>query len=181
MSVEKRPAFEPPAVLVEPVAPPPDMRRPTATAFGALLVLLRVAAGIVWLLSLALQWDRVLEDDLGLEIEPGTLDAQTTDTLLVVILVTGGLVLAMDLAFAVLVYFGNNVARLAVMIFATLSITVAAIDYFGGGEDITIRTTLLTLSLDILVLLALSSRAARAYARRPRPNGRGRHSGPKGR
>ena len=169
MSVEKRPAFEPPAVLVERVAPPPDMRRPTATVFGALLVLLRVVAGVGWLLSLALQWDRVLVEKLGLEIEPGTLDADDMDNLLVVILVAGGILLAIDLAFAVLVYLGNNVARLAVMIFATLSITVAAVDYFGGGTDITIRTTLLTLALDILVLLALSSRAARAYARRPRP------------
>ena len=73
---------------------------------------------------------------------------------------------------AVLVYFGNNAARLAVMIVATLSITLAATDYFTGGEDITLRTTLVTLALDILVLLALSSRAARAYARRPRPKRR---------
>jgi hypothetical protein len=58
------------------------------------------------------------------------------------------------------------------MIFATLSITAAAIDYFADGADITIRTTLVTLALDILVLLALSSRAARAYARRPRPRAR---------
>lgn len=168
MSIEKRPAFEPPAVLVERVAPPPDMRRPAATVMGALLVFLRVVAGVVWLVSLALQWDRVVQD-LGVDIDPGTLDAEGMDALLVVILVLGGIVLAIDLAFAVLVYLGNNVARLAVMIFATLSITVAAIDYFGGDEEITIRTTLLTLALDILVLLALSSRAARDYARRPRP------------
>lgn len=169
MSVEKRPAFEPPAVLVERVEPPPDMRRPAATVMGALLVFLRVVAGVVWLVSLALQWDRVLEEDLGVDIDPGTLDAEGMDALLVVILVLGGVVLAINLAFAVLVYFGNNVARLAVMIFATLSITAAAIDYFAGDDEITIRTTLLTLALDILVLLALSSRAARAYARRPRP------------
>jgi hypothetical protein len=181
MSVEKRPAFEPPSVLVERVAPPPDMRRPSATMFGTLLVLLRVLAGVAWLLSLALQWDRVLVDDLGLEIEPGTLDAEGMNALLVVILVIGGIVLAIDLVLGVLVYFGSNAARLAVMVLATLSITVAAIDYFGGGEDITIRTTLFTLSLDILVLLALSSRAARAYARRPRPTRRGRHSGPEDR
>jgi hypothetical protein len=168
MTVEKRPAFEPPAELAARIVPPPDMRRPAATAFGALLVVLRVIAGVVWLLSLALQWDRVVEEYLAAEIEQGLLDAQGVDALLVTLLVVGGFVLAIDLAFAVLVYFGNNVARLAVMILATLSITVAAIDYFSGGEDITIRTTLITLALDILVLLALSSRAARAYARRPR-------------
>jgi len=181
MTVEKRPAFEPPAVLVAPVTPPPDMHRPVSTVFGALLVVLRVIAGVVWLLSLALQWDRVLRDDLNIEIDPGSSEAEAAQVVLVFILGFGGLILAVDLVLAVLVYRGNNAARLAVMIVATLSITIAAIDYFGGGEDITIRTTLITLSLDILVLLALSSRAARAYARRPRPNGRGRHSGPKGR
>ena len=49
-----------------------------------------------------------------------------------------------------------------------VSVASAAIGYFANGEEITIRTTLLTLALDILVLLALSSRDARAWARRPR-------------
>ena len=53
------------------------------------------------------------------------------------------------------------------MILATLSIVVSWLDYVAG-QEITIRTTLVTLALDILVLLALSSRAARAYAQRPR-------------
>jgi hypothetical protein len=171
MSVEKRPAFEPPALLAEPVAAPARMRRPPATVFGALLVLLRVIAGVVWLASLALQWDRILRDDLHLEIE-GADEAEAAELVLVFILVVGGSILAIDLGLAVLVYFGNNAARLAVMIVATLSITLAAVDYFTGGEDITLRTTLVTLALDILVLLALSSRAARAYARRPRPKRR---------
>ena len=168
MSVEKRPAFEPPALLAEPDAAPATMRRPAATVFGALLVVLRVIAGVVWLASLALQWDRILRDDLHIEIE-GASEAEAAEMVLVFILVFGGVILAIDLGLAVLVYFGNNAARLAVMIVATLSITLAATDYFTGGEDITLRTTLITLALDILVLLALSSRAARAYARRPRP------------
>jgi hypothetical protein len=168
MTVEKRPAFEPPTALATPVSPRPDMRRPVATVFGVLLVVLRVIAGVVWLVSLALQWDTLLSNDLQIEIDDAT-EAQASDLVLNFILVVGGVVLAIDLALAVLVYFGNNGARLAVMIFGTLSITSAAIGYFNGVEDITIRTTLFTLSLDILVLLALSSRAARAYARRPRP------------
>jgi hypothetical protein len=62
------------------------------------------------------------------------------------------------------------------MVFATLSITLSAIDYFGADAEITLRTTLITLALDILVLLALSSRNARAYARRPRAAKRRRRS-----
>ena len=168
MNVEKRPAFEPPAVLAAPVAPPASMRRPSATAMGALLVILRVVAGAVWLLALALEWESVLEHDLGVGVD-SVEERAASGAALTVVLVVGGAVLLVDLALAVLVYFGNNVARLAVMIFATLSITAAGIDYFADGADITIRTTLVTLALDILVLLALSSRAARAYARRPRP------------
>jgi hypothetical protein len=171
MSGEKRPAFEPPSILAEPVTAPVTMHRPPATLFGALLVLLRVIAGVVWLASLALQWDRILRDDLHIEIE-GADEAEAAELVLVFILVLGGSILAIDLVLGVLVYFGNNAARLAVMIVATLSITLAAVDYFTGGEDITLRTTLVTLALDILVLLALSSRAARAYARRPRPKRR---------
>lgn len=167
MSVDKRPAFEPPAVLAAPVTPPPSMRRPSATVMGALLVILRVVAGVVWLLALAFDWNSILERDLGVGVDDVEEQA-ASGAALTLVLVVGGAVLAIDLALGVLVYFGSNVARLAVMIFATLSITAAALDYFTGGADITIRTTLVTLSLDILVLLALSSRAARAYARRPR-------------
>src|SRR5690606_15404334 len=53
---EKRPAFEIPAELAKPPVVDVRMRRPVATAAGAALVLLRVLAGVVWLVSLALQW-----------------------------------------------------------------------------------------------------------------------------
>ncbi|MDQ2662223.1 MAG: hypothetical protein M3Y52_10170 [Actinomycetota bacterium] len=168
MTREKRPAFESPAVLAEPVTPPAAMRRPTATTFGALLVVLRVVAGIVWLIALALQWDDVLQEgEVALDLPPS--EAASVDALLLLIVIVGVIVLVIELGLAVAVYFGSNAARLTVMIFATLSITISAIDYFGEDAEITLRTTLVTLALDILVLLALSSRAARAYARRPRP------------
>ena len=62
----------------------------------------------------------------------------------------------------------GNLARVLVMCGVTLSTITAASSYFANGEQITIQTTLLTVSLDILVLLALSSRDARAWARQPR-------------
>lgn len=168
MTPDKRPAFESPAVLAERVTPPVAMRRPAATSFGAVLVVLRVIAGIVWLIALSLQWDDILQDgELALDLPPGE-EAGTVDALLLVILGVGVVVLLIEIGLAVAVYFGSNAARLTVMIFATLSITISAIDYFGEDAEITLRTTLVTLALDILVLLALSSRAARAYARRPR-------------
>lgn len=167
MTHEKRPAFESPVVLAEPVTPPAAMRRPAATSFGAVLVVLRVVAGIVWLIALALQWDDILQDgEVALDLPSS--EAGTVDALLLVIVGVGVVVLLIEIGLAVAVYFGSNAARLTVMIFATLSITISAIDYFGEDAEITLRTTLVTLALDILVLLALSSRAARAYARRPR-------------
>jgi hypothetical protein len=60
-----------------------------------------------------------------------------------------------------------------VMLFATINITIAAIDSFTGDTEVTIRTTFVTVALDILILLALSSRNARAWARLPRT---GRHA-----
>ena len=70
------------------------------------------------------------------------------------------------LVLAWLVWRGVNWARIASMMLATVSILVPFIDWWRSGLDISLRTTLLSLSLDILILLALSSRAARAYARR---------------
>lgn len=174
----KRSAYESPVRLAQPVDPPPTMRRPVATTLGAILVMLRVVAGVVWLAALALTWRDVLRDEGGIDAVPGSADDRALGDLLVVILVVGGLGLLVVLAFGIAVFRGSNAARLLVMAFTSLSITTAAVDYFAGAEEITIRTTLVTLSLDILVMLALSSRAARAYARRPRRRRRARRRAP---
>ncbi len=166
--VEKRPAFESPAVLATPVTPPPSMRRPAATAFGAGLVVARVVAGVVWLVALGVRWDEVVREQVDLVLEPGTDVAAASAVVLAVLLAAGGIVLAAELLLAVLIWFGSNWARIAVMCFATISIVVAWVDSVTGTTEITLRTTFITLALDILVLLALSSRNARAYARRPR-------------
>ena len=167
MTVEKRPAFEPPATLIRPQPVPPTMHRPAATAFGALLVVARVVAGVVWLISLALSWPRLVAEELEITIDSVPAE-EASNIVLAVILVGGAVVLGVELVLAVLVYRGSNWARITVMVFATLSVSLAAIDYFTGETEISLRTTLFTLALDILVLLALSSRNARAYARRPR-------------
>jgi hypothetical protein len=168
VNVEKRPAYESPAALARPVTSPMSMRRPAATAVGAVLVVLRVIAGVAWLVSLAVQWDQLLREQLDITIDPGTDEQAVTDAVLAIILVFGAVVLFIELGLAVLVWFGSNWARITVMLFATISITSSWIESITGEVEITLRTTLITLALDILVLLALSSRNARAYARRPR-------------
>ena len=167
VSVEKRPAFEPPTVLATPVTPPASMPRPAATVFGALLVWARVAAGIAWLVSLGLRWDDIVRTELEIELE-GRDSQAASDLVLTIVIVAGGIVLAVYAVLALLIWRGSNWARIMVMFFSTISIVVAWIDSVTGTTEITLRTTFITLALDILVLLALSSRNARAYARRPR-------------
>lgn len=166
LPVEKRTAFEPPARLAEREPMRRRMRRPAATTFGSVLVLLRVIAGSVWLAALALNWPAV-EREFDLRLG-GASGSAASDAALTVVLLIGGTVLVLDLVLAVLVWFGSNWARIAVMLFATVNITIAAVDSFTGDVEVTIRTTFVTVALDILILLALSSRDARAWARRPR-------------
>jgi hypothetical protein len=159
-SVEKRAAFEPPARLAEREPRPERVRRPAATTFGTVLVVLRVIAGVVWLMSLALQWDEVVEHELDFAIE-GHPEAAASDAGLNLVLVVGSI----QLGLAVLIWFGSNGARITVMLFSTANITIAALDSITGDVEVTIQTTFLTVALDILILLALSSREARSFAR----------------
>ena len=168
---EKRAAFEPPGELARPVTPPSDMRRPAATTAGAALVVLRVLAGVVWLISLAVQWRGVISEEFDdvtdVQLSGDELDA-VADAGLTIVLVVGGVILLVELVLAVLIYLGLNWPRILVMVLSTLSISGSFAAWWVGDQEITLQTTLLTLSLDILVMLALSSRSARAYARRPR-------------
>lgn len=163
---EKRPAFESPGDLVRPVGYDPNMPRPAAITAGAGLVMLRVLAGFVWLTALAFNWGDVAH---GIEVELGddvTLPEDLKAIGLVLILTVGGVATLLEGVLAVLIYRGHNWARVLVMLYAVVSISAAFTTWWVGGQDIRIETTLVTLSLDILVLLALSSRQAAAYARR---------------
>ena len=161
----KRAAFESPVDLVRPVGYDPDMPRPAAISAGAALVMLRVLAGFLWLMALAFNWDVIAND---VEIALG--DVKLTDGAktvgLAAILIVGGTATLAEGVLAVLIYRGMNWARVIVMVYAVASISAAFTTWWVGGQDIRIDTTLLTLSLDILVLLALSSRQAAAYAHR---------------
>jgi hypothetical protein len=67
---------------------------------------------------------------------------------------------------AVLISLGFNWPRIVVMVFSTLSISGTFAAWWAGDQNIALDQTLFTLALDILIMLALSSRAARDYARR---------------
>ncbi|UOQ59343.1 hypothetical protein MUN76_09755 [Leucobacter rhizosphaerae] len=165
----KRAAIEPAEALFgrDPVVAA-DAPRPGPIIGGTVLVLLRAVAAVLWSVALAAEWDSTIE---SLDLPSGTGDLHIVLWILLGFLGVWTLLL---LVLALLLWRGSNLARLLVMVWTTLSITAAAIGYFTLGEEITFRTTLLTLALDILVLLALSSRDARIWARRPRLGRRSR-------
>lgn len=162
---EKRPAYEPAARLLRPTGYDPDMPRPGSIVAGSVLALLRALAGVVVVASLWIGWDSLIAE-LTVEIDgfaPSTIAGEAARWL--VVGVTGA-VIAIDLLLAAFIFRGANWARVAMMIVTTISITTAFVAWWAQGQEVTLRTTFLSLSLDILILLALSSRSAAAYARR---------------
>jgi hypothetical protein len=140
-------------------------RRPAATIVGALLVVLGVVADLVWLVNLALHWDQTLRSlFLGDGVTQSDLD-QASGPLLIVVVAFLSLVAAFQLFLAWRVFKGRTWARDLVMVLAAISTTSSFVGWAVSGEQITFRTTLLTVALDILVLLTLSSRDAAAYTR----------------
>lgn len=164
MTERKRPAYEPAARLLERTRYDPDMRRPLATVAGAALVLLRVVAGMFWLGAVVLQVpDLVATSQITLDAAS---DAQAASLGITVVLVVGGVGLLVEALLAFLIYRGVNWARVLVMGFSVVSISFSFAAWWAEDQEITINTTFVTLAFDILVLLALSSRDAAAYARR---------------
>ncbi|MCC4247618.1 MULTISPECIES: hypothetical protein [Microbacterium] len=168
---QKRVAFEP---LAAPVVHDPAMRRPAATVAGGLLVLLRAVAGIVWGLTVAFDlppWLQVLSAAAdGDADESSTLTMSDLGVDAGLFLGIVGAVALVQAVFGILLLRGSNLARVVVMLVSTVSIVAAFVGWWELGEEITVSTTLVTVSLDILVLLALSSRDAAAYARRNERN-----------
>ena len=164
---QKRPAFEVPGTLPPPA---PTMRRPISTTAGAALVLLRVVAGAVWILSATLGgegWASSFAAGLSGETDSDVeLSGDALGASLAVVVGVVGVVLLIEAVFGLLILWGRNFPRVVVMVISVLSISTAFTGWWVQGQEIRLSTTLVTLALDILVLLALSSRSAAAYARR---------------
>lgn len=146
------------------------MKKPLATVAGALLMVARTFSGVIVIIVAGLTWRefaQTLVEDARLE--GGRITVGEAGVVLTIVLVIYALALVLYLLLALFVYLGHNWARIVAMAFATISIVLAFTDYVSNGVQITLRTTLFSLALDILILLALSSSPARLYARRPRP------------
>ncbi|HYI50687.1 MAG TPA: hypothetical protein VEX42_03850 [Microbacterium sp.] len=161
----KRPAFEPASELLKPVSRDPDMKRPASTVAGALLVFLRVVSGLIILIMIVLDWRNTLKE-VDVTIEGVENTPEVAQAALITVVIFLGVVLLVDAALALFILTGHNWARVTVMTFSAISIVGAFIQWWSEGQEITINGSLLTLGLDILILLALSSRSAAAYARR---------------
>jgi hypothetical protein len=165
----KRAAFETTLLLAEPRVSPSDSKRPISIVAGALLVLLRVVSGVVVLVALLFDHSRrasviaLIEQTAVLDELSKAAVADFALSAYVAITATGLLV---QLGLAIFILNGRNFFRELVMLFSTLSITAAFIGWWFQGQDIKINGTLVSLALDILILLALSSRSAAAYSRR---------------
>ncbi len=161
-SRRKRAASEPVEVLVasDDETHALSSARPLATTLGSLFVFGRGIAGLFWIGAFLLAWPALADEE--------HVAADERPFVFWLVLSIGVLAALTSLVFAWSIWRGSNLARVLVMCGVTLSTITAASSYFANGEQITIQTTLLTVSLDILVLLALSSRDARAWARQPR-------------
>ena len=162
---QKRPAFEPAERLLTPTGYNPDMPRPASTVAGVVLVLLRVLAGVVVLVALAAGWDSIAVE-IESDVEGFSSASEASQFALWLVISIGAAFLAVDALLAILIYRGRNWPRVLVMLFSVMSISTSFTAWWVAGEEIKIEGTFLSLSLDILVLLALSSRSAAAYARR---------------
>jgi len=161
----KRAAFESPARLVQADRPDPHMKRPGSIIAGALLVLLRALAGVLSMILLSAGWGelviQVQADDSSLVIPPEASQAALWTILSGLLFLT-----LVDAVLGVLILLGLNWPRVVMMCVAVVSITTSFVTWWVQGQDIHLQTTLLQVALDILILLALSSRSAAAYARR---------------
>lgn len=155
-------------VVTNPSVPTPASAartRPQAIIIGAALIGARVLAGLLFIGVTSLNWRQVadsLEVDLG---KSGVTGPAAQDLVLASVLIVYGVALLVELTIAWFVFIGHNWARVAAMAMATLSIVIQLASSLTDGVAITLRTTLPSLALDILILLALSSAAARTYAR----------------
>ncbi|MET0297437.1 MAG: hypothetical protein ABW024_08550 [Microbacterium sp.] len=161
----KRPAYEPAARLLKPTGYDPGMARPVTIYAGVGLVLLRVLAGVFAILGIAFGWSGiVVELEASIDgFEPTSAAADVAKGFLIAI---ASVFVVLDALFALFAFRGLNGARILLMIVSTISIATTFVSWWAQGQEITLDSTFVSLSLDILILLAFSSRSAAAYARR---------------
>lgn len=154
-----------------PAGPPSDSRdkRPAVIVVGALLAAARAAAAGLLALSFVAFPQEHIDALLRSGAGPGPVNGLTaeqvglafTATLVAVILFA-----ATELVLAWLVFLGRNPARTVTMALSSAAIGLQALAVLNGGPGITLQSNLPGLTIDILLIMALSSDRARTYALR---------------
>lgn len=145
------------------------MKRPLATGLGAVLMSLRVVWGFISIIVYVLHWTTIRQDVIYSVTDVSTIPLDVADRLLLIGLIVLGVWYLFYGVLAGFVLAGSNWARIVAMSFASISIIVVFLDWWNAGIQVTFRTSLASVALDILVLLALSAQSSRSYARRNDP------------
>ncbi|MFC4222756.1 LssY C-terminal domain-containing protein [Lysinibacter cavernae] len=144
------------------------VKRPISTILGAALVFFSALSGFAYATGILLTWDQY-RDSLTVLLDDPDLDSTEilnfTVATIVVMSLLGGI---FELVFGTLLFRGSSWVRVWLMSVSAFGVVFQAIDFMTGGPSITLSNNLLQVSLYILILVALSSRSARDYARRPR-------------
>jgi hypothetical protein len=141
------------------------VKRPPSVIGGVLLMGVRVLTGGFAILTVIVSWDTFVATIVVNGQKLDRTDPAAAGAVLGGLLAAYGLYLLLYLGLAVLVFTGRNWARVVAMSFASVSILLSFADYSFNGAQITLRTSLVSVTIDILILLALSSTNARHYAR----------------
>jgi hypothetical protein len=138
-------------------------KRPIQTVFGAGVAFFR---GLVFLPIALLLFVLPVNDAGTVELQSITVDGGRPA------LIIAGCVVAflglIEIGLALAVFAGRNWARILLMLSCVVTTIGAFIGSANGSEAVTLTTSLPTVGLSIMVLLALSSHRARQYAVRGR-------------
>lgn len=159
---EKRPAFEPATSLLQGPDFNPGMPRPITTTVGVALVLTRALLTASVLFGWVFGWDGILSSAHLITDTVGTLTDASNEMITLGI----SLVLVADVVMAALIFLGKNWPRVLIMLFVMVDVLVAFAAWISTENHLANGIAFQALSLDILILLALSSPRASAYARR---------------
>jgi hypothetical protein len=138
-------------------------KRPAQIVFGAGVAFFRGLAFLPIALLLLLIPARYIE-----QITLESVDVQGGRPAFIIAGSVVALIALIDIGFALAVFFGRNWARILLMLSCVLTTIAAFIGNANGSEAVTLATSLPTVGLSIMVLLALSSHRARQYAARGR-------------
>jgi LssY C-terminus len=138
-------------------------KRPVQTVFGAGVAFFRGLSILPIALLFLLIPSQYIQD---LNIEGGTIEGGRPA------LIAVGSVIALycliEIGLAIAVFAGRNWARLVLMLACVVTTIIAFVGNANGSDAVTLATSLPTVGLSIMVLLALSSHRARDYATRGR-------------